>query len=242
MRLRQIVIASKYIKKAENLYLDKLKLNHKYKDPEIKIFGLQNIVSPVGNDFLEIISPIKKDTSVERFINKFGDMHGYMIILQVNNALIYRNKLKDMGLRKIWEYNNSDYISTHYHPKDFNNVLLSIDSTPGNDYKNKRCSWPPAGKDWLEKSSDSIYKGYKSISLAVQDPEESASYWCSVLGIPKNKDDICTILLQNASIKFKKSTNYQFGLISATISLNKLNKDITVFSAKNKTSLKVNVE
>ena len=53
MRLRQIAIASYNLNKAERLLFKELKIKTAYMDAEVEKYGLNNIVCPVGGEFLD---------------------------------------------------------------------------------------------------------------------------------------------------------------------------------------------
>ena len=70
MRLRQIAIASYNLNKAERLIKQELNINSAYRDEEVEQYGLNNIVCPIGGEFLEVVSPFTTDTTAGRFIDK----------------------------------------------------------------------------------------------------------------------------------------------------------------------------
>ena len=57
MRLRQIAIASYNLNEAERIINKELKIRTAYRDEEVEKYGLNNIVCPLGGEFLEVVSP-----------------------------------------------------------------------------------------------------------------------------------------------------------------------------------------
>ena len=56
-----------------------------FNDPGVGHFGLENAVIPIGNDFLEVVSPVEENTTAGRFLDKRNGDGGYMIIIQVDD-------------------------------------------------------------------------------------------------------------------------------------------------------------
>ena len=217
MRLRQIATVAKYIENAENELKDILGLKVAFRDPGVKVFGLQNIVCPIGGEFFEVVSPVDENTSAGRFILKNGDMCGYMVIFQCEDALKYRKKLVSEGFKVIWTHDDDDYIATHFHPKCFNGVLVSIDSVPNENYLNKYCHWPPAGTNWKKLAKDNInYEGISSITISVDNPAEASESWIKALDIKQNNTNNF-VNLKNSHIKFEEPTNNKYGLTKIEI-------------------------
>ena len=86
MRLRQIAIASYNLNKAERIINKELKIEVAYRDEEVEKYGLNNIVCPIGGEFLEVVSPFIPDTTAGRFIDKKNGPAGYMTIFQCQNS------------------------------------------------------------------------------------------------------------------------------------------------------------
>jgi hypothetical protein len=57
MRLRQIALVGKDLEAAEADIRAILGLDYAYDDPGVGQFGLRNAVFPVGETFLEVVSP-----------------------------------------------------------------------------------------------------------------------------------------------------------------------------------------
>ena len=98
MRLRQLVIATNKIEVLADNICDLFELKRTFSDPELIVFGLENILIPLGDTFIELVTPVKENTSAERFLKKRGGDGGYMVI--VDTVDLSKEK-KTSGKRKI---------------------------------------------------------------------------------------------------------------------------------------------
>src|ERR1700759_4624905 len=85
MRLRQIALVGQDLAAAEADIRAILGLDYAYNDPGVGKFGLKNAVFPVGETFLEVVSPKQAGTTAGRLLEKRGGDGGYMVILQVRD-------------------------------------------------------------------------------------------------------------------------------------------------------------
>src|SRR5258706_3577767 len=148
MRLRQVALVAQNLEPHVAMLKHVLGLEVAYRDPAVGVFGLVNAVFPVGGEFLEIVQPVKEDASAARYLQRRGGDAGYMVILQADDAVAHRRRVLDLGVRKIWEHDSDSFSFTHFHPAEFSGVLNSIDSVPGNSWRERDGIWPPAGKEW----------------------------------------------------------------------------------------------
>ena len=65
MRIRQLVIAAKERNQLASQICEVFDLEIAFYDPGIIHFGLENVLIPVGNTFIEIVSPIEENTTAE---------------------------------------------------------------------------------------------------------------------------------------------------------------------------------
>jgi hypothetical protein len=65
-------------------------------------FGLENRVFALGDQFLEIVSPVTDTAPVLRFLEKTGRRSaGYMVILGVDSVVPYRERAEALGCRVV---------------------------------------------------------------------------------------------------------------------------------------------
>ena len=128
MRLRQLVIATSKIGALADSICDLFELRRTFSDPELIIFGLKNVLIPLGDTFLELVTPVKENTSAERFLKKRDRDGGYMVIVDSLDLDKERKRLKTVELDIVWHENRkTDSIhgqSLHLHPKQVGGAIL----------------------------------------------------------------------------------------------------------------------
>ena len=180
MRLRQIALVAHDLEPLAKAFDTVLGLKVAYRDPGVAVFGLVNVVMPVGGEFLEIVQPVRDDASAARYLKRRNGDAGYMVILQDHDALAHRARLEAAGLRKIAEHAGHKY--THFHPADFDGVLTSIDSVSGvTDFYEEMSDWPPAGPDWKDARADANVLGLSAVTIQSRDPAAAATRWAKHL-------------------------------------------------------------
>jgi len=219
MRLRQIAIASYNLNKAERIINKELKVNVAYRDEEVEKHGLNNIVCPIGGEFLEVVSPFTSDTTAGRFIDKKNGPAGYMTIFQCENSIERRKFIENKGIRALNAFaSNRKFINNQFHPKDLPGTLLEIDSVPNTNYKEKYSDWPPAGDSWRNSINEEYVKGIIGITIASFEPEKLSKLWAEVLDsklIIENNS--FTVVLENANIIFVQSKSNYTDLVGVKI-------------------------
>ena len=80
MRLRQLVIVAEERDSIANQICDVFDLKVAFHDDGLIHFGLINSLIPLGDTFIEIVTPVKENTTAERFLNRRGGNGGYMVI------------------------------------------------------------------------------------------------------------------------------------------------------------------
>ena len=105
MRLRQLVIATSEIDPLADSICDLFELRRTFSDPELIIFGLKNVLIPLGDTFLELVTPVKDNTAAERFLKKRDGDGGYMVIVDSLDLDKERKRLKTVELDIVWHEN-----------------------------------------------------------------------------------------------------------------------------------------
>ena len=202
MRLRQVALIAHRIEPVAAALEEVFGLRIAHRDPAVGVFGLANVVMPVGGDFLEVLEPLREDTAGARYLARRGGDCGYMVILQDEDALAHRGRIAAAGVRIIAAGEPGRYRFTHFHPADCAGVLLSIDSVVGEDWRESLSDWPPAGPCWREfPSAEGL--GIPSVTLQSQDPAGAADRWARLLGRPHEREaDGFAIRLDAGVIRF----------------------------------------
>ena len=173
LRLRQLVIAAESLKTAEQLRAV-LGLGKPFADPGVAEFGLENAVFPLGNQFIEVVAPTRKDAPVRRFLDRHGP-GGYMAIFQTDDLAGARQRLDGAGIRRVWNIDLDDIAASHIHPADVGAAIVSLDEAHPWD------SWRWAGPKWQKETIEGELSG---VILESPDPNALASRWAAALGVP----------------------------------------------------------
>ncbi len=197
IRLRQVALVARDLEPAIKELSDALGIEVGYRDPGIAEFGLVNAVFPVGDAFLEIVSPVQEGTTAGRLLDKHGGDYGYMVIMQLSDLDAARARLDGLNVRVVWKADLRDAAGTHLHPKDVGGTILSL------DWMDPPESWRWAGPDWEQHVRTDIVSGLSGVTLAVEDPGATASRWADVFGVSPAGAEIA--LDHGTSISFVQS-------------------------------------
>ncbi len=212
MRLRQLVIATSEMDLLADSICDLFELKRTFSDPELIVFGLQNVLIPLGDTFLELVTPVKENTSAERFLRKRGGDGGYMVIVDSVDLEKERKRLETVEMDIVWHENrNTDGIhgqSLHLHPKQVGGAILSIDNM------NPPSSWLWAGSEWEENINKSLVSHLSGVNICSPHPDNLLSNWEKALG-KKRSIDGTSIDLAGSNINFVMNTESQSEHVSA---------------------------
>jgi hypothetical protein len=190
MKLRQAVFVCKDLERNARELCETLGIEIAYRDPGVAKWGLANVVCPTGHDFLEIVSPTQEGTSAGRYIQRRKGDGGYMVILQVPDAVKERERITALGIRAVEKKDLPEYKYTHFHPSDTAGVLLSIDQTVAPPSVDPKLWWPPAAKDWLPHAKSNVTNGLAGVEIQAEDPDAAAELWARILNRPVEGDII----------------------------------------------------
>ena len=204
MRLRQVAFVAHDLEARASELCETLGLEVAYRDDGVARFGLVNVVVPLGGDFLEIVSPAREGTSAGRYLDRRGGDGGYMVILLTEDALAHRARITAMGIRDIWRHDADDYRATHFHPRDCDGVLLSVDSvTRASDIGERLCEWHPAGPSWRDKIHDDLVDRLLAVEIQAADPAAVADHWADILARTARHDGTRhEVALDQGTIRF----------------------------------------
>lgn len=179
MRLRQIALVGADLDAARTEIVDVLGLGEAYADPGVGKYGLSNQVWPIGDTFLEVVSPHQDGTTAGRLLDKRGGDGGYMVILQTSDLEGARRRLVDQGVRVVDQFDGDGVHFTHLHPKDVGGAILSIDAMV------PPSRWQWGGPDWERNVRTDVSVGIVGGELQGADPDAMSARWAAVLGLPR---------------------------------------------------------
>jgi hypothetical protein len=197
LRIRQIVLAARDLAATVAQFQALFGIRVCYRDPEVEKFGLENALMAIGDQFLEVVSPIRADTAVGRHLDRHGDS-GYMLILQTDDLARAQARLDQLSVRIVWRAAHPDIKAVHLHPKDIGAALISIDeATPPE-------SWRWAGPNWKQYTELEAGKRVLAVTLSARYPDAMSRRWAQVLGAAppaKSHDGFC-IQIDGGALEF----------------------------------------
>jgi len=177
MRLRQIALVGRDLDAARAEIVDVLGLGSDYPDPGVGKFGLKNAVFPVGETFLEVVSPKQEGTTAGRLLEKRGGDGGYMAIFQVHDIDEARGRIEAAQARTVARYDRDNGVRmSHIHPRDIGAAIVSVDQMPTWEH------WEWGGKVWRDNVKTDVSTGITGVELQSDDPEALAKRWGEILG------------------------------------------------------------
>lgn len=214
LRLRQVAwVAADLAANAEAVQ-SALGLEVCFIDPGVGTFGLENRLFPVGDQFLEIVSPVQDGTTAGRFLDKRGvEAAGYMVIFQTDADLdTVRSAAKANGVRIVFEAPGGDADAgtaihgIHFHPADVGGAIVSIDrsETPS--------EWAWAGPTWREHVRTDRVSAITRVTVETPDPSTAAATWAALLGVESSGSSLLT---DEAEIDFVEGDRGVVGLTFA---------------------------
>ena len=202
MRLRQIALVGRDLDAAKAEIVDVLGLGADYLDPGVGKYGLKNAVWPVGDTFLEVVSPQREGTTAGRLIEKRHGDGGYMVILQCDDLAAARARVAALGVRVVDQFDGDGVAFTHLHPKDVGAAILSI------DHMAPASRWQWGGPDWEAQVKTDVTTGIVGAELQGEDPEALADRWAAVLGMPRGTvAEGYRIALEGGELRFVQATD-----------------------------------
>jgi hypothetical protein len=197
MRLRQIALVAQDLAAARADISAVLGIDYAYDDPAVGKYGLRNAVFPVGDTFLEVVSPKQPGTTAGRLLEKRGGDGGYMVILQVDDMAQARARVKNASARIADQMDKDGAAFTHVHPKDIGGAILSLDSMVPKE------RWEWGGPHWQAHVCTDTSVKLAGAELQARDPAQMAERWAQVLGRAANVDaGVWRIRLDHGEIRF----------------------------------------
>ena len=176
MRLRQIALVAGDLAAARADISAVLGVDYAFDDPGVGKYGLHNAVFPIGDTFLEVVSPKEPGTTAGRLLEKRGGDGGYMVILQVDDLAQARARVKEASARIADQMDKDGAAFTHIHPKDIGGAILSLDRMVPKE------RWEWGGPHWESHVCTDTSVKVAGAELQARDPARMAARWAQVLG------------------------------------------------------------
>lgn len=183
MRLRQIALVGEDLAACEADIRAILGLDYAYDDPGVGKFGLRNAVFPIGETFLEVVSPKQPGTTAGRLLEKRGGDGGYMVILQVPDIRAARKRITEARARIVeqWDLEDGKVAMAHIHPRDIGGAIVSV------DYMDPWERWEWGGPEWRDHVKTDTSVAIVGAEIQADDPPAMAGRWSEILGLPASE-------------------------------------------------------
>ena len=177
LRIRQVVLVVRDLAAGSRRLAELLALDPPFRDPGVAEFGIDNAVFAFGEQFIELVSPVRPGIAAGRHLDRRGE-GGYMLILQTDDFDGARARLRALGVRTVWEKALPDIRAMHLHPKDIGGAIVSIDEPA------PAASWRWGGPSWRVQDGPRGRQRVVGVSIEAADPRAMAARWAEVLGLP----------------------------------------------------------
>lgn len=188
LRLRQIALVARKLRPLEVALTEIFGIQPCFRDPAVAEFGLINILLPIGNQFLEIVSPVADNTAAERYLERRDGDGGYMVITQCDDHDAYRRRVAELGVRIAHEFKADGFLNMQLHPRDTGGSFFEIDQQTGGGSRGDDDPWVPAGPDWRRWRDTRRVTGIAGVEIQAADPEATAARWAAIAGLPVEQD------------------------------------------------------
>ena len=209
IRLRQIALVAHSLDQAITDISEALDVDVIYRDPGVGFFGLHNALFCIGDQFLEVVSPIQEGTTAGRLLDKLGGNGGYMALYEVDDLDARIDHVKSLGIRTVWEGTGDAIRGRHLHPRDTGGTLVSLDQP---DIAGE---WAWGGPQWKSRRASSAVSAIDSFTVSVPDPDFSRSHW--------------TQLVINEAVRFVSCGEQPEGLTEVTMKCVDSSRDSETF-------------
>ena len=215
LRLRQVAMVGDEYDLTERALRQVFGLDVAYRDPGnrpgreagVSIFGLKNFVMPIGNQFLELVTPLKPgpESAGGRYIARRQGAGGYMLLFQVTRSdyELHREHLENQGVRLVagGEISESDSDALHIHPKDLPGCMVQLRWCENEDVADG--DWWPVERDWKDHRNTEIIEAIVGAEIQTPEPGRLAAQWADRLQqtLDQNHDNP-TILTADGPIRF----------------------------------------
>jgi hypothetical protein len=205
MQLHQLALVAEKLEPVVATLCERLGIEVAFNDPGVAIFGLENAVMPVGETFLEVVSPTQVGTTAGRYLDRRGGDGGYMVILPVDDLAPCRARAEAADVRIAWEGgieatpdSPAAWQGIHLHPGDTGGAILSFDRPDPPE------SWIAAGLHWRDHIRTNVVQGLRAAELQSDHPDALATRWSEILGRPIAGNEIA---LDRGFLRFVRATD-----------------------------------
>ncbi len=206
IRLRQIAVVTSDLLNTALDIQTVLGVEACHTDPGVGVFGLKNTLWPIGNQFLECVTPTTTNTAGGRYIERRGGDTGYMVINQVDDVASRIAHVEELGVRiaNHMNYDKGGFEGIQLHPADTGGSFFEMDQMKVDGAEDLDGPWWPAGSSWADFSRTERVRSICAAELQAVDPERLSTRWAQIaqLELQSDPEGNPTIEFDNASIRF----------------------------------------
>jgi len=212
LRIRQIVFVVRDLAASSRRLAELLALDPPFRDPGVAEFGIDNAVFAFGDQFVELVSPVRAGTAAGRHLERRGE-GGYMLILQTDDFDGMRARARALGVRTVWEKSLPDIRAMHLHPRDIGGAIVSLDEPV------PPASWRWGGPSWRLQDGARGRQRVIGVAVAASDPAAMARRWAEVLGrpAPVAHVDFVRVALDGGAVDFVAARDAREGIVGCTL-------------------------
>jgi len=207
IRLRQICLVARALGPATADLGVVFGLEPCHRDPAVGKYGLENVLLPIGNQFLEIVAPTRPGTAAERYLDRRGGDGGYMVINQVDQLGPRQARAEALGVRIAARLDYGDFQGMQLHPADTGGAFFEMDFQAGNQASDG--PWHPAGDDWRDHVRTGRVTAIRAAELQSPAPDRLARRWADLAELPltRNAAGHPEMTFENATVRFVPATD-----------------------------------
>jgi len=171
------VIAARDLRSTVDALCSEFGLGVCFNDPGVAEFGLENALMVVGDQFIEVVSPIAENSAVGRLLDRRqADVTAYMVMFEVDDLDERMDQLTEAHVRNVWSGDYPAIRGRHLHPGDMGGAIVSLDQTdpPG--------SWLWGGPTWQAHHGNAVVTSIAGYRIAAEDSRAVATMW-SLFGL-----------------------------------------------------------
>ncbi len=202
LRLRQICLVARQLEPIAEDLKTIFGVEVCYRDPLVTQFGVHNVLLPFGTSFLEIVSPIRENTTAGRYLARRNGDGGYMAIFDSDELSRWRKHVSSLGVREAFFFDSDGFQLLQLDPRDTGGALLEINRSEGG--ADMLGTYHPAGPNWRNHVRSKTAQAIVGAELQSDDPERLAARWGSVLLKPVTKSSSLEwrLSVDNATLRF----------------------------------------
>ena len=174
IRLRQVALVARDLPAVVDALCERLALRVCFRDPGVAEFGLHNALMLIGDQFLEVVSPTRPETTAGRLLERRGGDGGDMAIYEVDDLDARMARIAALGARSVWSIDLADIRTRHLHPRDVGGAIVSLDQPVPNG------AWRWGGPDWRAHAETSVVTAIAGLAIGAADPKAMRARWAEL--------------------------------------------------------------